>query len=267
MINTSHLSVDSRNPQAWIAIQKNRLKVHSGQKVFLNDGQEFQIELHNPTQSRLLVKFQLNGRYPSHRGLILNPGQRYFLDRFLDAQRRLTFSTYEVEDNSESREAISKNGFLRIEFYAEETPPPTNWLTFNNTGTFNANTLKNNCLNLNGHSVTSTTTGTSISSNSTFTGTSYYSGETFGSLCSNFSSTINESLETGRIEGGKKSNQSFSEGHGNFNSWTSFVTEIKLLPSSRMEMETSEMKTYCTQCGTKKKKSAWKFCPQCGNKM
>lgn len=265
MINTSHLSVDSRNPQAWIAIQKNRLKVHSGQKVFLNDGQEFQIELHNPTQSRLLVKFQLNGRYPSHRGLILNPGQRYFLDRFLDVQRRLTFSTYEVEDNSESREAISKNGLLRIEFYAEETPPPTNWLTFNNTGTYNTNTLKNNCLNLNVHSVT--TTGTSISSNSTFTGTSYYSGETFGSLCSNFSSTINESLETGRIEEGKNSNQSFSEGHGNFNSWTSFVTEIKLLPSSRMEMETSEMKTYCTQCGTKKKKSAWKFCPQCGNKM
>ena len=69
-----------------------------------------------------------------------------------------------------------------------------------------------------------------------------------------------------RIEEGKNSNQSFSEGHGNFNSWTSFVTEIKLLPASRQEMETSEIKSYCTQCGTKKKKSAWKFCPQCGNK-
>lgn len=263
MINTSHLSVDSRNPQAWIAIQKNRLKVHSGQKVFLNDGQEFQIELHNPTQSRLLVKFQINGRYPSHRGLILNPGQRYFLDRFLDVQRRLTFSTYEVEDNSESKEAIAKNGLLRIEFYEEAISYYTNSFTFNNSGTNSASSW-NNCLNNDSFSGFITTT--SISSNSAFTtGRSNISVEPFSCLSSHFSST-EKSLETGRIEEGKNSNQSFSEGHGNFNSWTSFVTEIKLLPASRQEMETSEIKSYCTECGTKKKKSAWKFCPQCGNK-
>lgn len=239
MINTKHLSVDSRNPQAWIAIQKNRLKVHSGQKVFLNDGQEFQIELHNPTQSRLLVKFQLNGRYPSHRGLILNPGQRYFLDRFLDVQRRLTFSTYEVEDNSASREAISKNGLLRIEFYEESTPSFVNWGGLYNTGTSTSNNW-NNCL-----------TTISYSNSASYGGN--ISGTTFTSLCSDFS-PAEKSLETGRIEEGKNSSQSFSEGYGNFNSWTSFVTEIKLLPASRMEMETSEMKSYCTECGTKKKK-------------
>jgi len=262
MINTKHLSVDSRNPQAWIAIQKNRLKVHSDQKVFLNDGQEFQIELHNPTQSRLLVKFQLNGRYPSHRGLILNPGQRYFLDRFLDVQRRLTFSTYDVEDSSESREAISKNGLLRIEFYEESTPPSVvNWLGLYNTGTYNSNNW-NNCLNLDSRLCGSTTT-TSYSNSASYGGN--ISGTTFTSLSSDFS-PAEKSLETGRIEEGKNSSQSFSEGYGNFNSWTSFVTEIKLLPASRMEMETSEMKSYCTECGTKKKKSAWKFCPQCGNK-
>ena len=111
-------------PQAWVAIKRNRQKIYDGKgstpsKIYLKDGQEFEIELYNPTPSRYLVKFKINGKYQSDRGLILNPGQRYFLDRFIDEDRKLAFQTYEVENTKTNQKVTEKNGLLEVEFFSE----------------------------------------------------------------------------------------------------------------------------------------------------
>lgn len=266
-MKTSHnLSVDSGNPQAWIAIQKNRQKVYGSNgnsQVYLKDGEEFQIELFNPTQTKFLVKFKINGNYQSQRGLVLNPGQRYFLDRFIDEDRKLTFSTYEVENGKQAKQAIAKNGLLEVEFYAEtvyQNPygfsiTPT-WTYYGNQGS-GGNYWLNSGLG---------STLTSTNSASTFSG-SITSGTSFTNCSTVISSTPTSSIETGRVEKGEKSDQSFSESFDSFNCWTSHSTKIHILPRSQKPAETSEIRSYCTGCGSRNKKQNWKFCPNCGTKI
>jgi hypothetical protein len=71
-------------PTAHITNKKSRLKVYNGHLVFLNDKDNFEFELHNPKQKSVLVKIKLNGEYISTSGIVLKPGQRVFLERFLD---------------------------------------------------------------------------------------------------------------------------------------------------------------------------------------
>jgi hypothetical protein len=62
--NTYVVKSEIGQPQAWIAIKRNRQKIYNGQgkfsQVYLKDGQEFQIELYNPTQTRYLAKIKIN---------------------------------------------------------------------------------------------------------------------------------------------------------------------------------------------------------------
>ena len=73
-------------PTANIAVNKSRLKLYknAGQMptYYLQKGQEFQIELANLTTEVVLAKIILNGKAISQGGLVLNPGQRVFLDRY-----------------------------------------------------------------------------------------------------------------------------------------------------------------------------------------
>jgi hypothetical protein len=108
-------------PTAHITKKKSRLKVYNGHNVFLNDKDNFEFEIHNPTQKSILCKIKLNGEYISSTGIIIKPGQRVFLERFLDSNNKFEFSTYEVKDTTENRSAIDLNGDVRIEFYNEQT--------------------------------------------------------------------------------------------------------------------------------------------------
>jgi hypothetical protein len=268
MKTSLHVSAGSSNPQAWIAIQKNRQKIYGNEgksQVYLKDGQEFQIELFNPTQTKYLVKFKINGNYSSNRGLILNPGQRYFLDRFIDEDRKLSFSTYEVEDSKEVKKAIEKNGLLEVEFYSEFVPlngngliwtPSNSYLGTNTYFTGSSNSYSTN-FNL-GNTATSLN---SFSGNLTNTSSVY--------CCdSGISSSVNDvSIETGRVERGEKSNQNFENGFGSFNSWASHSTVIQIIPKSQKPVETHEIRNYCSGCGNRLKKQNWKFCPNCGEKF
>jgi len=267
MKTSQNLSVDSGNPQAWIAIQKNRQKVYSSNgnsQVYLKDGQEFQIELFNPTQTKYLVKFKINGNYQSQRGLVLNPGQRYFLDRFIDEDRKLGFSTYEVENSKQAKQAIEKNGLLEVEFYAEvvyKNPftlqgNTSTWTYYGNQGSGG-----NYWLNGFGGTITNCVSG------STTTSISNGNGISFTNCSSTSTLTSDVSIETGRVEKGEKSNQSFSESFDSFNSWISFSTKVQILPRSQKPAETSEIRSYCTGCGSRNKKQNWKFCPNCGTKI
>ena len=93
-------------PTAHITKKKSRLKVYNGHIVFLNDKDNFEFEIHNPKQKSVLCKIKLNGEYISTSGVVLRPGQRVFLERFLDTNNKFEFSTYEVKDTSANRTAI-----------------------------------------------------------------------------------------------------------------------------------------------------------------
>lgn len=123
-------NVAPKAPTANIAVNKSRLKVYNKKgdmpTYYLQKGQEFQIELFNPTTDTILAKITLNGNEISQGGLVLNPGQRVFLDRYLDVAKKFMFDTYEVSNTQEVREAIANNGDFKVQFYRESKPSPRN---------------------------------------------------------------------------------------------------------------------------------------------
>lgn len=118
-------------PTANIAVNKSRIKIYNraGEMptCYLQKGQEFQIELFNPTTEVVLAKIELNGRLISQSGLVMNPGERVFLDRYIDVAQKFLFDTYEVSASEEVKEAIKNNGDLKVYFYKEYIKPVTNY--------------------------------------------------------------------------------------------------------------------------------------------
>jgi archaellum component FlaG (FlaF/FlaG flagellin family) len=248
---------------AHISVNRNRVKNYnktdSHSSVFLKDGQNFEIELYNSKQNSVLAKISINGNSISSSGIILRPGQRVYIERFIDTPNKFEFSTYEVDDTSANRKAIANNGEVEVKFYDEYIPTynyyggTTTWT--NHTYPFYIHSTGNVGIGCTNPSTTLNITGTT-------TGTTNYSN-----LNSTFTANVAGSLETGRIEKGKSSDQHFSTTNGSFNSYEFFTERIKLLPNSMKPVETSEIRNYCTNCGTRAKKAGWKFCPSCGGKF
>ena len=115
-------------PSAWVVNSKDRGRksIKKG-KVYLQDKEEFVIELFNPLQDCVLADIKLNGKSISQTGLVLNPGQRFYLDCFIDDKKKFIFNTYEVEDTTEVANAIAKNGLLEVFFYKESVVTLENW--------------------------------------------------------------------------------------------------------------------------------------------
>jgi hypothetical protein len=262
-------------PTAHITKKKSRLKVYNGHIVFLNDKDNFEFEIHNPTNKTVLCKIKLNGSYISTGGIVLRPGQRVFLERFLDTNNKFEFSTYTVKDTSENRSAIDLNGDVSVEFYDEQRN----------------NIYLGNTLNINRTIYGSRTNdytpqfGTTISTTGGLTyGTTSVS--TFNTSNSTYTSSINtgaimkdlkdiglyserkgkKSIETGRVEKGEQSNQTFTNSYEQFHYYTSHTIQFKIQPKSTKNINVEEIRQYCTECGTKMK-SNYKFCPSCGNKI
>jgi len=232
------------NPTAHITKKKSRLKVYNGHIVFLNDKDNFEFEIHNPKQKSVLVKIKINGEYISNSGVVLKPGQRVFLERFLDTNNKFEFSTYEVENTPQNRSAIDLNGDVLVEFYDEsQIINYPNTLGVTNGGWARINTTNSPYY---GNMTFTTSNGTS-----SFTTTN---------------TTYNNSIETGRVEKGEQSNQSFTNSYQNFNYYTSNTVKFKIMPLSTKNKNVEEIRQYCTECGTKVKKN-YKFCPSCGNKI
>lgn len=241
---------------ANVTTSRNRIKIYSYtdgyaycEAVHLKDGQKFEIELFNPHNYKVMAKVKINGHYISDNGLVLNPGQRVFLERYLDSNNSFIFSTYEIDGTVEALRAISENGNLEVEFYAEYMPSGISWINFGgNTGyQYYHNTL--------------------IGS-STTTWTNDYSAFMCSTADINTSYEAPKgSLETGRVEKGKTTKQKFGTSNDSFNPWVSETVKVKILPVSSKTVEVSELRAYCTECGTRVKKATWKFCPSCGNKF
>ena len=243
-------------PAAFITKGKQRVKQYS-ESVYLKDGDEFEIELFNPTQKTILAKIKINGEYLSTSGLILRPGQRVFLERFIDVDKKLVYSTYEVSGNSnEVKEAIKLNGNVEVEFFNESLP---SWI---------------NTINHTNYTGTTTISGNYPSAFTISTVSPYWSNignsVNLTSNSSTITSTVNysTSMETGRIEGGDTSNQSLINNNNFTFEWFAFhKVNWKILPQSQKPIEVSDLKKYCHGCGTKIKKSTYKFCPNCGTKL
>lgn len=279
-------------PSANLAVNKSRIKLYKnvGQMptYYLQKGQEFSIELFNPTSDVVLAKISLNNKPISQGGLVLNPGQRVFLERYLDVAKKFLFDTYEVANTSEVKKAIADNGDFKVEFYREQqiiTRP----IIFTTTNT-NYNS--------------SFTTGTPIhalrgSTNSGNIGSYYNSSDTvydantsivncFGlaTLDMNFSDEVKsapesslktkklrssvqakKSIETGRVEMGSASDQEFRTVNKTFEYSPFHIIECKMLPVSQ-KINTADdinVKVYCTNCGSKLGKTD-KFCSNCGTR-
>lgn len=115
-------NVITKDELAKIAISKNLIKEYrssnSERTVYLNDGTEFQIYLKNPYQSHLGIKISVNNKSIGNM-LVLRPGQSFWLDRFINENRKFLFNTYEIENTAEMKYAVNNNGRVEIEFYHE----------------------------------------------------------------------------------------------------------------------------------------------------
>jgi hypothetical protein len=254
---------------AHITTNRNRSKIY-GNSIYLKDGQNFEIELFNPTQSRVLAKINLNGKAISTSGIILRPGERVYLERFIDTNNKFVFETYEVEKSKETLNAIENNGMIEVYFYQEYIPTSTyiyagttvNTPTFSSPSIFTTPSYPYNNIYCMGSIGVSGSLGPQGLNGSTTSDARLYS-----SLDSTFNSkSLNEGIETGRVERGDSSNQSFDQSSGEFNSFHSNVVSYKLSPESQRPVEISTLRNYCTSCGTRVKKTNWKFCPNCGEK-
>jgi hypothetical protein len=311
--------VAPKMPSANLAVNKSRVKLYNKQgdlpTYYLQKGQEFQIELFNPTTETVLAKITLNGNVISQGGLVLNPGQRVFLDRYLDVAKKFLFDTYEVANTQEVKEAIVNNGDFKVEFYRELKPRPRNPIQIIGLGSrtvfggpnHNQGVIRYDSTNTGGYVYNSGTAPNTPLCDTFTTSTNAVGGSysTTGLLTGNISNTIStsafysssiptmdwmqtekslempkdltrskglkakksKSIETGRVEQGSHSDQTFKTVDKDFE-WFAFHTvEAKLLPVSQ-KVNTAEdinVKRYCTNCGAKLGKGH-KFCATCGTK-
>lgn len=252
----------------WVATSNNRVKHYYGEnnavrwvnrpgKVYLKDGSEFQLELYNPTQSKILAKFKLNGESIGSKGIVLRPGERVFLDRYIDTNRKFKFSTYNVDNTPTNRTAIQNNGKIRVDFYRESTVnenlnvwSPNTWTI---TGTFD-------------------TGGTYWYNDTSSTGTAFTNTALVSDTTDNYwsdtsiRSTNRSQVETGRIDKGGTSNQSFVNDNSSFSNWSFHTEHVDIFPYSSFDFTAGNIRTYCTNCG-KRLKENWKYCSHCGQKV
>ena len=283
----------STDELAKIAISKNLIKEYkssnSERTVYLNDGTEFQIYLKNPYQTHLGVKISVNNKSIGNM-LVLRPGQSFWLDRFVNENRKFLFNTYEIENTAEMKYATNNNGKVKIEFYHEKEEKPiisiypsyrnTEW-TYNTDTLSDINTITYNCWkndlnsNLNDCNTSTcyfstSTTGAvprGIPTASSATALRYESDTTASRKKGITKQEIGATIETGRVEKGGHSNQEFEYCDIDFDYYPFKTENIQILPNSRKQIRAEETRRrYCSQCG-KKVSPKDKFCPNCGAKL
>ena len=275
-----------------IAITKSICKEYStssySRVVYLENGQEFQIQLFNPHNFTIGAEIFINGERLSNY-LVLKPGERIWLERYLDIKKKFKFSTYEVEGNDKDvQEAIKDNGNIEVKFYKEVLKKdfpiyPITTIDYNfKTTEWHPTTLISQPNDyVEDYWSTTISTKANRSDNKFCTTHTYYSNPCIdtlttgdqGNLVSFCASSVSTNMsdemicETGRIEAGSTSNQEFNNVNIDFE-YFPFVTEkIKILPISQKPFTANDLhKIYCPECG-RKLKSTYKFCPFCGSKI
>lgn len=237
-------------PEAYVSTRKSRLPIYNGKTVYLNDGQEFELELFNPTNRTVGIYIKINGAQTSSSMLVIRPGMRYFLDRYVDEARKFAFNTYQAENSAAGKAATASNGLIEISFHNEmEKLPafttftqPTFTQPYGTTNPYYFGALVN---------IHDTNVGTLNEMNCCY----------FSDSSNSPGVTSLSTFETGRVEKGGASEQSFSSYHGDFDSSPSHTVSWEIKPASQ---RAEKLRVYC-QCG-KRMKNTWAHCPACGHK-
>ena len=297
--------IESNNEMAKIAINKSLLKEYKTNTdprvVYMNNGDEFQIQLFNPEQATIGAEVSINGKViPGI--LVIRPGERIWLERYLTEQSKFKFTTYEVDDPDEDSSvarAIANNGTIEIKFYREK--PKRNYWNTNITWDSRSSDVitkltdyswdvenKITSKGLTGDNVwlnAQITASSAAESNANYlsldatccdsvtnsalpsTPNTHFSTKRINTENEYSSATpISNKIETGRIDKGSYSNQKLEHVNIEFENWHFKKEVIKILPSSRKPYTSSDIKKiYCTNCG-RKINTKYKFCPYCGTK-
>lgn len=294
------MSINSSNVlMAKVAVNKSLLKEYNNSEqservVYLNNGDDFQIQLFNPERTTIGAEVYVNGEKLSGI-LVLKPGERIWLERFTDKSVKFKFSTYNVEDgySEEVQNAIADNGVITVKFFKErkknywwcdDTSNPIkvyyNGLVYttssdtalkyrndiNIVNSFETNSAMNNFLKPESTYSKECTCNLTpeADSISSYSCGSYMNEKSFKDSYGN--DNLSNTIETGRISEGGYSSQKFNNVNIDFE-YCPFRTEaIKILPVSRKPYNSSDLnKIYCTECG-RKLNPKYKFCPYCGTR-
>lgn len=268
-------------PGAWVTNPKDkgRKPIKSG-NIYLENNEEFSIEIFNPLKECVLADIRLNNQSISKTGLVIKPGQRVYLDCFVDDRKKFIFQTYEIEMSDETQEAIQNNGLMEVFFYKEEAVSLKNWSEklrevvvreyypiyvdrypnwypyHRPTVWYGGCTTIGTSNNLFGGSFGGTTTNTvfnsttgtlnltgGVSNSASYTSGVDISNMNISNCFSSESIPVAGSLETGRIEKGEKSNQQFSEVDMDFEKNYIHHIVYQLLPESRKPIEIETKKS------------------------
>lgn len=255
-MKTNYVMTGEKEPEMFVTKNKQRLKQY-GNTVYLKNGDEFEIELFNPTTTKILAKIKLNG-ISIGSGLIIRPGERVFLERYLETAKKFLFETYQINGNNhEALKAIEKNGTVDVEFYKQYQPQINNntYIYYYNNYTSSPITWDN--------TITCSTINSNINNDITYTSNSTLSTNTFTTTSLNSSP---RKLETGRIEEGSNSNQSFDFDSTTFEFTPFHKINWVILPNSRKEITKDDLVVYCVKCGRRKRDNE-NYCPKDGNKF
>lgn len=261
-------------PGAWIVNPKDRgrVSIKSGGRIYLENDFTFEIEIFNPLKESVLADIRLNGNSICKTGLVIKPGQRVYLDCFVDDRKKFIFQTYEIDGSQESLDATADNGLLEVFFYKEQAVTLQNW-----NDRFHKIVIHEyypvyyprwysypyygNTITLDGkigtiyttNSADTLTIGTNTGSISTYGGV--LNDSNYGSSLTNcpltsvsltsgnnaYYNSVGGSIETGRVEKGEKSNQQFVDVDMEFEKNYIHHLVYQILPSSRKPKDIQEV--------------------------
>ena len=222
--------------QAYVSINKNRLKIYEDNKYYLSNGTNFEIELVNNDDKKYLVEIYLNEQ--SIGSIVIGANSHNYLERYIDNNRKFQlFNTFEIDDVDETKEAQERNGSIQIYFYPQ--------ISLSHPSFEDRISSINDLLKI--------TTGSPVIN---------YCSTTSDSLKSCY---YTASIETGRINEGENSNQTFTYSSDKFEDRSTHSLNYQILPISLKPYE--GIKTYCSECGTKIRHKNWKYCINCGTKL
>ncbi len=275
---------------AKLAINKSLLKEYSNSEysriVYMKNNSEFQIQIFNPYTYTIGINITIDNKSLGQT-LVLKPGERIWLERYLNEAKKFLFSTYEVNgDNKQVQQAIAKNGEIKLEFFKEKEQQQVyinthittyfdNWnpnqilysksiepISYCDAAIGNRSLGSCNCVT-NAAKYSIETPSSSASTSTTYS----LDGLKKNTTSINTSAKRSKSIETGRVEKGSYSNQKFQTVNIDFELWP-FTTEIiKILPESQKPIFKNDLfKKYCPNCGIKIK-DRFKYCPNCGFKL
>lgn len=217
----------NNQPTAQIAVNKSVLKLYNG-KVYLQNNQEFGIELFNPTTNTIAAEVWLNDKREFNSLLVLRPGQRMFLECNPETNRKFKFDTYKVEgSNDQVKEAIKNNGKVEVKFYNQKTPPIINTYVYNpplcNPVWFPNGNIFGPIYGVNptigtggnqyfvGHTLTTTGNTTSTTLNANNASFTANVGATADSVDNQTLGFLNQELSTQSVNSGKVRSRSFAK--------------------------------------------------------